>query len=108
MPNQPQATSARRTAGTFAPRTPKEARTNTGNGIPYRAPAWALSNIGMSTIMLPSRIVPTAGNESRGQHVGRDADAHRHPQRGVVVQGPGAALDRNRRQVFVIKRTVVN
>src|SRR5712692_4105852 len=32
MPNQPQATRARSTAGTLAPRTPNEARTNTGKG----------------------------------------------------------------------------
>jgi len=31
---QPQATSARKIAGTFAPRTPNDARTNTGNGMP--------------------------------------------------------------------------
>ena len=30
MPNQPQATSARSTAGMLAPRTPNEARTKTG------------------------------------------------------------------------------
>ena len=34
MPNHPQATSARSTAGTFAPRTPKDARTRTGKGMP--------------------------------------------------------------------------
>ena len=60
MPNHPQATSARSTAGTFAPRTPNEARTNTGNGMPYFVPACALSSIGTSTIRLPSRMVPMA------------------------------------------------
>jgi hypothetical protein len=34
MPNQPQATTARSKAGTFAPNTPKEARQSTGNEIP--------------------------------------------------------------------------
>jgi len=34
MPNQPQATNALRSAGTFAPRVPKEARHRTGKGIP--------------------------------------------------------------------------
>ncbi len=34
IPNQPQATIARASAATFAPRIPKDARTNTGNGIP--------------------------------------------------------------------------
>ena len=46
MPNQPQATSARRTAGTLAPRTPKLARHSTGNDTPYwsrraRSGSWA-------------------------------------------------------------------
>ena len=31
--------SARNTAGIFAPRTPNDARTRTGNGIPYLVPA---------------------------------------------------------------------
>jgi hypothetical protein len=57
MPNQPQATSARRMAGTFAPRTPKLARHNTGNDTPYFVPACALSTMGTSTTTLPSRIV---------------------------------------------------
>ena len=60
MPNQPQATSARRTAGTFAPRTPKLARHSTGNEMPYFVPACALRIIGTRTITLPSRIVSIA------------------------------------------------
>ena len=60
MPNQPHATSARSTAGMFAPRTPNEARTKTGNGMPYLVPACAFSTIGISTIRLPSRIVAMA------------------------------------------------
>ncbi len=60
IPNQPHATIARNTAGTFAPRTPNEARTKTGNGMPYFAPAWAFSSIGISTITFPSRMVPIA------------------------------------------------
>src|ERR1700740_862718 len=60
MPNHPQATSARRIAGTFAPRTPNEARTNTGKGIPYFVPACAFKIIGINTIRLPSRIVAMA------------------------------------------------
>ena len=39
MPNQPHATIARRIAGIFAPFVPKLALANTGNGIPYFAPA---------------------------------------------------------------------
>jgi hypothetical protein len=34
IPNQPQATSARMSAGRFAPLVPNEARQKTGNGIP--------------------------------------------------------------------------
>jgi len=60
MPNHPHATNARSKAGRFAPRTPKLARTKTGNGMPYFAPAWALSSIGTSTIRLPKRIVQMA------------------------------------------------
>ena len=57
MPNHPQATSARRMAGMFAPRTPKLARHSTGNETPYFVPACALRIIGSRTITLPSRIV---------------------------------------------------
>ena len=60
MPNQPQATSARSIAGTLAPRTPNGARTSTGNGMPYFAPACAFSSMGTSTMRLPNRMVPTA------------------------------------------------
>src|SRR6185312_7459173 len=47
IPNQPQATMARRMAAMLAPRTPKLARHNTGNEIPYLVPAWALRIIGI-------------------------------------------------------------
>src|SRR3954471_4925278 len=57
MPNQPQATSARAMAATFAPRMPKLDRTSTGNGIPYFVPACELSRIGMRTRKLPSDTV---------------------------------------------------
>ena len=57
MPNQPQATSARAIAATFAPRMPKLERTSTGNGIPYFVPGCEFSRIGTSTIRLPSATV---------------------------------------------------
>ena len=60
MPNQPQATKARSSAGTLAPRTPNAALHSTGNDTPYLVPAWAFSIIGISTIELPSRIVSIA------------------------------------------------
>ncbi len=60
MPNQPQATMARSTAGTLAPRVPKDARASTGNGMPYFVPGWAFSRIGASTMTLPSAMVSSA------------------------------------------------
>ncbi len=60
IPNQPHATSARRTAGTFAPVTPNDARANTGKGIPYFAPACALSSIGTRTSTFPRNTVKMA------------------------------------------------
>lgn len=60
MPNQPQATNARTTAGRLAPRMPKEARANTGNGMPYLGPACPVSSIGASTIRLARAMVNTA------------------------------------------------
>jgi hypothetical protein len=60
MPNQPQATMARRNAGMCAPLTPNEARANTGNGMPYLVPACPDSAIGTSTITLPSSTVSMA------------------------------------------------
>ena len=46
MPNQPQATSARISAGTFEPSVPYAARAKTGNGMPYFVPGCELSRIG--------------------------------------------------------------
>ena len=57
MPNQPHATIARSIAGMFAPLVPNAARLKTGNDTPYFVPACALRIIGMSTIVLPRRIV---------------------------------------------------
>ncbi len=60
MPNHPQATSARISAGTFEPSVPYAARANTGNGMPYFVPGCELSRIGTRTIVLPRRIVISA------------------------------------------------
>src|SRR3954447_14987583 len=57
IPNHPQATRARAIAATLAPRTPKDERTSTGNGIPYLVPGCPLSSIGTSTMKLPSETV---------------------------------------------------
>jgi len=59
-PEPPASRIAHKIAGMFVPRVPKLARTNTGNGMPYFAPACAFNIIGIRTIKLPSRIVPTA------------------------------------------------
>ena len=60
MPNQAQATAARMSAGRLAPRSPNEARANTGKGMPYLVPACPVSSIGASTIRLASAMVSTA------------------------------------------------
>src|SRR5207237_4026661 len=60
MPNQPQATRARISAGTFDPSVPYAARAKTGNGIPYFVPGCELSRIGMRTMVFPRRIVMSA------------------------------------------------
>src|SRR5213594_3442051 len=73
MPNQPHATSARISAGTFEPKVPKAARANTGNGIPYLVPGCELSRIGISTIVLPSRIVTSACDQFIPDAISPDA-----------------------------------
>src|SRR5215831_17779135 len=78
IPNQPQATIARRIAGTFAPLVPNEARARTGNGIPYFVPGCALRRIGPSTMMFPRpmvssachQFIPTATNPPASMYVG--------------------------------------
>src|SRR5215471_14929946 len=60
MPNHPQATSARISAGTFDPNVPYDARANTGKGIPCLVPACEFSRIGTRTIVLPRRMVMSA------------------------------------------------
>src|ERR1700722_7587978 len=57
IPNHPHASRARSMPGIFAPSAPKLARTNTGKGMPYFAPACALSSMGTSTMTLPKRMV---------------------------------------------------
>ena len=73
MPNQPHATSARISAGTFDPNAPYAARANTGNGMPYFVPGCELSRIGTRTIVLPSRIVTSACFQSMPDAISPDA-----------------------------------
>ena len=111
MPNHPQATSARKTAATFAPRTPNEARANTGKGIPYFAPGCEFSSIGASTITLPmkdrdDRLLPvhSALDQAGRQHVGENVHRHRNPKRCEVVGSPVPLLGRGRRKIVVVER----
>ena len=60
MPNQPHATRARMSAGTFDPSVPYAARAKTGKGMPYFVPGCELSRIGTSTIVFPRTIVTSA------------------------------------------------
>ena len=69
----------------------------------------------MSTMVLPSsdgeeRLPPAhaRGHQACRQHVGRDAVRHADPQRGVVVGRPGAAGERNRREVVVVEGAAVH
>jgi hypothetical protein len=60
----------------FAPRTPNDARRNTGKGIPYFAPACAFSSIGTSTIRFPSSTVPIACFQSIPFAISPDASRY--------------------------------
>src|ERR1041385_1675543 len=60
IPNQPQATIARISAGTFEPSVPYDARAKIGKGMPYFVPGCELRRIGIKTIVLPRRIVINA------------------------------------------------
>src|SRR5450759_422259 len=73
MPNQPQATRARISAGTLDPSVPYAARANTGNGMPYLVPGCELRRIGTRTIMLPSRIVMSACDQFMPADIRPDA-----------------------------------
>src|SRR5215813_13159621 len=73
MPNQPHATSARISAGTFDPSVPYAARANTGNVMPYFVPGCELSRMGARTIVLPSRIVTSACDQLMPDAINPDA-----------------------------------
>src|SRR5215831_6288638 len=60
MPNHPQATMARMSAGRFEPNVPYAARAKTGKGIPYFVPGCELSRMGTRTMVLPRRMVRRA------------------------------------------------
>jgi hypothetical protein len=73
MPNHPQATRARISAGTFDPNVPYAARAKTGNGMPYFVPGCELSRIGARTIVLPSRMVRRACDQFMPEAIRPDA-----------------------------------
>src|SRR5438445_12345116 len=76
MPNQPHATSARISAGTFDPNAPYAARANTGNGMPYFVPGCELSRIGKRTIRLPIRIAVSACHHASPWPIMNDASVY--------------------------------
>ncbi len=65
MPNQPQATSARISAGTFEPTMPKDERSRTGNGMPYLVPGKAFSVNGTRITTFATRMVHSASVTER-------------------------------------------
>ena len=110
MPNHPQATSARKIDGTWAPMTPNGPRTSTGNGMPYFVPACAFSTIGIRTMKLPVVNVPRALSNLGWCNVGVDERAM--IERGKVdvdeFRGEGAAHKLLKRcECAVLKTTSV-
>ena len=73
MPNQPHATSARISAGTFDPSVPYAARANTGNGMPYFVPGCEFNRIGIRTMVFPRRIVMSACDQFMPDAMSPDA-----------------------------------
>ena len=112
IPNQPHATSARRTAGTFAPSDAKRRARKYGEGNSvlgagvrveqHRHEDQHVSQEHGEDGLLP---VHSARDHAARQQVRGNVDAHRDPQRGVVVGAPTAARGGNRREVFVVKGT---
>ena len=76
MPNQPQATPARRRAATLAPKTPNEALAKTGYGMPYLVPAWLFASIGIRTMMFASAIVRIAWYQAIPRATSPDANKY--------------------------------
>ena len=97
MPNHPQATSARRSAGMFAPtgaeRCAHEDREwNAVLCAGMRVEQHRDEHDQIAEKDGEDRLLPVhaSGDERRRQHVGRDLHRHREPERDVVVGAPGA------------------
>ena len=110
MPNQPQATKARISAGRLAPYVPNDARAMTGYGMPVLGARVADrqhrdqdEDVGQED--REQRLVPghPERDQAGGQQPRRDVDRHADPQGQVVVGGPGPLLDRDRGQVLVVE-----
>src|SRR5262249_25973697 len=86
IPNQPQATSARISAGTLDPNVPYAARAKTGNGMPYFVPGCELRRIGIRTIVLPSRIVKSACFQFMPEAIRPDASMYVGMQCAMLTQ----------------------
>ena len=69
MPNQPQATSARISAGTLEPMIPNEERSMTGNGMPNLVPPKALRISGIRTMTLAMNTAHSASPTDRPKYV---------------------------------------
>src|SRR5258705_5876075 len=85
MPNQPHATSARISAGTFDPSVPYAARAKTGNGIPYFVPGCEFSRIGIRTMVLPRRIVTSACDQLMPDAIRPDASMYVRMQCAMLI-----------------------
>src|SRR4029453_9915832 len=69
MPNQPQATSARISAGTLEPMIPNEERSITGKGMPNLVPPNALRISGIRTMTLATKIAQSASPTESPKYV---------------------------------------
>ena len=75
----------------FAPHVPKLARQYTGNGIPYRVPAWAFNTIGISTTTFPRNTVSTAWCQFMPWSISPDASMYVGMQADMLIHS--AAID---------------
>ena len=111
MPNHPQATSARISAGTLEPkRAVRGAGEHRERNAVLRARVRVQEDRDEHDRVAEQdreerlRPVHAGRHQPRRQHVGGNAVRHADPQRGVVVGRPVAARQRHRRQILVVER----